>query len=299
MLSWQPRKEHFLQMSELLSIPDRWTGLFSEDSISDDISNWLGRLDLLYGVPFNYLVPDERMLPIESIRFFYLDPNWMKILCDGACSIGRITSNDMTHDAVMKDTLHPISKRKSQSVRQKLIGGVQGREDIFEIDEPVGTRTGFLLRSALVDGWPGLEVMAFENQDHTENQRPLKILRMERLSKDILICIFAGVFQKLEIQEPAESLHFGADHSRSGDYTATLRGLGIGGFDVGIPIDQANLVVVPMRDESLGVVNVKGLANMLKDGIQKKQALGEEFTSAEFAVQLIESAKICVFDSTD
>src|SRR5262245_19805440 len=53
------------------------------------LSRWLGRLRLLKGVPFNYLIPDEGMLPPESIRFFYLDMNWVDALLDGAFSIGR------------------------------------------------------------------------------------------------------------------------------------------------------------------------------------------------------------------
>ena len=52
--------------------------------------DWLTRLGLLEGVPFNYLVPDEAMLPPESLRFFYLDPNWTSALLDGAMSIGAV-----------------------------------------------------------------------------------------------------------------------------------------------------------------------------------------------------------------
>jgi hypothetical protein len=44
---------------------------------------------VLHGVPFNYLVPDEGMPSPESIRFFYLDMNWVDALLDGAFSIGR------------------------------------------------------------------------------------------------------------------------------------------------------------------------------------------------------------------
>jgi len=33
---------------------------------------------LLKGVPFNYLVPSEEMLPMEFIRFFYVDCVWME-----------------------------------------------------------------------------------------------------------------------------------------------------------------------------------------------------------------------------
>ena len=54
-----------------------------------DIAAWLGRLLTLAGVPFGYLVPDEAMLPPESIRFFRLDENWVRALLDGAFSLGR------------------------------------------------------------------------------------------------------------------------------------------------------------------------------------------------------------------
>ena len=31
-----------------------------ETKLPEDISNWIKHLGLLYGVPFNYLIPDER-----------------------------------------------------------------------------------------------------------------------------------------------------------------------------------------------------------------------------------------------
>ena len=47
---------------------------------------------LLEGIPFHYLVPHPGMLPEESIKFFYLDPNWVNALIDGAYSIGRYSA---------------------------------------------------------------------------------------------------------------------------------------------------------------------------------------------------------------
>ena len=67
----------------------------------DSLTKWLGKLALLTGVPFNYLVPDERMLPLESIRFFYLDPNWVAALSDGAFSIGRNLTADKDRKSVV------------------------------------------------------------------------------------------------------------------------------------------------------------------------------------------------------
>ena len=54
------------------------------------MESFLAHLRLLVGVPFEYLVPDARLLPDESIRFFYLDRSWTDRLVDGAISVGKI-----------------------------------------------------------------------------------------------------------------------------------------------------------------------------------------------------------------
>ncbi len=73
-------------------------------SIPRDISTWFRDLSLLKGVPFGYLVPEEKMLPIESIRFFWVDRLWVECLLDGAFSIGRVTTSDH-----QRDSQHPTS----------------------------------------------------------------------------------------------------------------------------------------------------------------------------------------------
>ena len=50
--------------------------------------DWLARLRLLERVPFAYLVPDDELLPPESIRFFYLNRNWTDAAVDGALAVG-------------------------------------------------------------------------------------------------------------------------------------------------------------------------------------------------------------------
>jgi len=48
-----------------------------EDSgLPAEVAGFLAHLRLLETVPFQYLVPDDDLLPPESIRFFYLDRNW-------------------------------------------------------------------------------------------------------------------------------------------------------------------------------------------------------------------------------
>jgi hypothetical protein len=53
------------------------------------INDWLKELIFLTPLPFNYIIPDERLLPEESIRFFTVDESWLWALIDGALSIGR------------------------------------------------------------------------------------------------------------------------------------------------------------------------------------------------------------------
>lgn len=243
MKTMQPKKEHLTKLKKMS---------VSDSPMPDDISKWLERLNLLYGVPFNYLVSDERMLPVESLRFFHIDENWMMNLLDGACSLGRNTKSDINHD-----------KTK------------------FNFAD--ASRTGFLLRSVIVEGWPGLDVKAFNDQT------PLTVLRTERLAKDVLLCIFDGNFNKLEIQEPKESLHFGADEGSDGKYTKELRGLGIG--KAGEVIDGTK-IDVPVRDNALRVVDVNKLVDNFKQNLNSKS-----FTSAEFALEMVESARMGVFES--
>ena len=52
--------------------------------VPGELRRFLGRLRLLHGVPFSYLVPDAGLLPLESIRFFHLDRAWTDALVQGA-----------------------------------------------------------------------------------------------------------------------------------------------------------------------------------------------------------------------
>jgi hypothetical protein len=94
------------------------------------IANWFQDLELLKNVPFNYLVPDTRLLPPESLRFFWVDSYWVDCLQDGAFSVGRVTKEDLRLDVQKSRSL-----RRSKTQSDKTI-------------------TGFLLHSEVVSGWP-------------------------------------------------------------------------------------------------------------------------------------------------
>ena len=170
------------------------------------LSAWLGHLGLLYGVPFNYLVPDPRMLSPESIRFFFVDPMWIESLVDGAFSVGKDSSRDDVHHEAMLPAIRSATAVSARTLRSKQHGLAVTAAAGNAGDGPM---TGLLLRSALVSGWPGLEVKAFDGE------HPLNPLRIERLSPDVLIALFDGVATRIAIAEPPETLHFGLQRQGS------------------------------------------------------------------------------------
>uniref|UniRef100_UPI001A9EC514 hypothetical protein n=1 Tax=Pseudomonas sp. 79_C TaxID=2813567 RepID=UPI001A9EC514 len=132
------RNSQFLNLQAMVAEPQ--AGLLranSSDPVPGELTQWLGSLAALKGLPFGYLVPDEAMLPAESIRFFVLDPNWSNALLEGATSIGRSCTFDVAIDAELVARLYAAVS-------------------------PATTVSGFILRSNVVSGWPGIEVRAYD-----------------------------------------------------------------------------------------------------------------------------------------
>ncbi len=267
---------------------NRLTGRKRE--IPAGIREWLGHLLLLYGVPFHYLVPEESMLPAESIRFFYLDPGWMKCLLEGACSVGRSSSVDELFDRRLRNHFLNEAGEKAAEIRA-------GRRR--PLDWPL---TGFLIRSRVVEGWQGLEVAASGVDANGNALDPLEPLRIDRLGPDILLCIFNGKATRIEMKQPPEGMHFGA--SRAGGNACrklSLRRL----FPAGKAGDQVfqkgpdgkNLPIdVPMRPGAERVIDMKALAGKMAAVLDKAGAMeGTRFTSAEFGVQMVESPGRVIF----
>ena len=281
MSEWQPRKEFFEK--------NNTTDSELDNTIPSALTNWLSKLKLLYGVPFQYLIPDEKMLPLESIRFFYIDENWINNLVDGAFSIGRVISNDIKHDNMAITNIRVKINKEIPTIRQKLLNKDLGSTALNDSDLS-GIRTGFLLRSAIVEGWPGIEVMAYSIQD---KKKPLSILRMEHLSKDVLLCIFEGEFQKLELREPAETMHFGVDLG-DGKFTKKLRGLGVNKVGLGIEIPDV-FVDVPTKNTDSRTLDVLKTIENIKSELQAHGEFGKHLSSAEFAVEMVENAQMGEF----
>jgi hypothetical protein len=171
------------------------------------IADWLAQRYALMGVPFEALVPNASLLPPESIRCFYVDVNWINFLLEGALSIGIESSRDAVYQDLMKDLIWDATLIAAGSLRAQLLDG--------ELRSPGGepeAMAGVLLRSAVVSGWPGLELRAFERigQDgNPDATTEIKLLRMERLSDGVVLSLWPQVPGVVTVDEPREGIAFG------------------------------------------------------------------------------------------
>lgn len=230
-------------------------GQINDHDIPEAVTNWFRDLSLLKGIPFNYLVPDERLLPIESIRFFRIDPRWIECMLDGAFSIGRVTDGDLK-----QDNNNPV-------------------------DSPYGNFSGFLLRSDVVSGWPGLLVDGYseviDNFDFAPSGELLSLLRMERLSANVLLCIFDGEVKTVDIHLQPETLHFGVDAPTGEplEFHKSLRDPSSGN-------EEPDPLPISWKNQNQGVINIKAFADAIRAKLGKSI-----FTSAQFALEMIEGVQ--------
>ncbi|MEM0995442.1 MAG: hypothetical protein AAGN35_00095 [Bacteroidota bacterium] len=187
--------------------------------LPEALVQWLTDLGNLHGVPFNYLVPDEGMLPPESIRFFYLDPNWIAALTDGALSIGRnLDPNPESPEMNLQKALHPTLRGQVLSnafTNRRRAFGLPHRENSGAEPGAPAVISGFVLRSSLVREYPSLGVNVYP-EGHTPNDPEpelLDILRFEQLGKssDTLVCLVSGDAYRVDLHEAPQALHYGID----------------------------------------------------------------------------------------
>lgn len=172
-------------------------------ALTEDLVEWIASLILLYPVPFHYLVPHQLLLPPESLRFFHLDDNWVNALVDGAFSIA-VRSLDDPSAASRLEVQSALSKIVYQ-YRLRLLGQQpewNPKESYMDIP-----KSGFLLRSRMVSGWPGVEVTA--KTSATQDETLPKILRFDQIAEGVLFCLARGTVDEVTFREPREGLTFG------------------------------------------------------------------------------------------
>ncbi|MEM6271710.1 MAG: hypothetical protein AAF998_19895 [Bacteroidota bacterium] len=264
----QSSKSELLEVVDYLPFKTR-----TADSVADvpsDIADWFADLATLANLPFNYLVPDEKLLPAESIRFFQLDPYWMEALFDGAFSIGRANSTDTRHETTLRSAL------TSQS----------------------SVLSGFLLRSDLVSGWPDLQIEGYDTvidtDDNTYDHLKQAPYRTVRLSDSVLLVLFEFEVKTVDIHQKPEKLHFGFDEIGEGNFRKSLKtpdGLELtDGEGDAVYFSLNDNRTNSFRNETERAVSFHLVALQIQETLHSNGVPIDSFSSAEFCIQLLEGA---------
>lgn len=201
------------------------------DAVKRRLDDWR----LLRGIPFRYLVPDTRMLPSDSIRFFHIDGGWMRALLDGCFSVGRVLDVDVTLDVEL----------------------MKSDETLFSF--PHDGAMGIILRSEAVAGWPALQIKANDAAG-----RPVRALRVERLSPSIILGLFEATIAGVVLWLAPEGLHFGFDSDAAGGFVKKPHDAK--NAAVAVPVDAGRVVDVGLLADRLSAKTAERFAaQMLLD----------------------------------
>ena len=193
----------------------------------ESLTEWLAKLFLLKGVPFQYLVPNARMLQQETIKFFQLDQNWLTAVIDGAYSIGRTSSKDDPSLSEWLETelyqyLTPAIHKAANKMRWHQLHPKKALDDNYANDALATGKdiilTGFLLRSQVLTDFSNMQVVGYDRDNvptSTTAGQALPIVRLDHLADGLLIGIFVGQLYRLDLREPSENLHYGIDNLKS------------------------------------------------------------------------------------
>lgn len=158
--------DHIVQntQSQLQAMPE---------SVKEQFVAW----SQLNDIPYSYLVPEPQLLPTESLRYFYIDINWINAFLCGAFSIGHTVPADLTFYL----------------------------NEVLLVDSTV--YQGFLLNSFAVSGWPNYDVDAY---DTDAKKLPTSALVFRKnLATDITIALYHQAFDELMFHLHHSKVHSG------------------------------------------------------------------------------------------
>ncbi|MEU6554294.1 hypothetical protein ABZ915_29075 [Streptomyces sp. NPDC046915] len=223
----------------------------------EPVRAWLDRLVVLEMIPFEHLVPDPRMLPEESIRFFHVDAGWIRALVDGALSIG---------------VGHALDQDLNELAR-----GIQ--------DAPV---CGVLVHSDLVEGWPKTVYTAFRSNT------PVEPVRVTHYGTHVQMMLYPGAIDTFTIAEPPQGLHFGFGDLGTIELRKISGpdiGQAMGEFPENPGDDRFSRF---LRRNGHDVLNITGEGDALLPALNQAHG-GVELSSAQFTLQMIKAPQLQTF----
>jgi hypothetical protein len=265
------------------------------------MESFLAHLRLLVGSPFEYLVPDPRLLPDESIRFFFLDRSWADRAVDGAVAVGKIGTREQAHHQA-----HEPAVRQQLDLTERIVRSLQTQSGSFanlkaandsdrSKNGPADVITGFLLRSAAVSGWPQMDVRAYR-VDLPEQLDPssadaqnaqLQTLRLERLSPSVLIALFQGIPKLVTLEEPHHGIQFGVEPVFGGFQIEERRADGTQILTGAAPNQVTKPVFVPVRQANARVLSIASLRRALFTAQNSDATMPKQTGGAALAVEVL------------
>ncbi|MDH6110666.1 hypothetical protein P3T36_003035 [Kitasatospora sp. MAP12-15] len=221
------------------------------------VTAWLDALRRLELLGLSQLVPDARALPDESIRFAYLDTDWVRAAVDGALSVGVGHALDADLNALATG------------------GG------------PV-PKCAVLVNSSLVPNWPNTIVTAYKGTNVVEPVRDAVF------GTQIRLLLYPEVIERFELAEPPRGLCFGIGDVGTielREITGDRIGYPKGEFPQ--PAGFARFLRPGGRD----VLNVDGTGDALVPALSSAHGLtgGQRISSAQFALQMIDAPQAQTF----
>jgi len=222
------------------------------DETKEKIETWLKQYETLQNIPFHYLVPQEALLPEESIRFFQLDTNWIACLQHGALGIG----GDLSNGAQIRPSAAP-------------------------------KYWGFYLRSRVVAEFPKLRIEGFSDKktDLEDRVNPIAPVEIRRIQENMLFVYFDTAVQTVDIFLDPSTLFFGFRETAEKALVKDLKTTE--GRESGADIA---VIAADWRDEQARILNVSTWAGRMQAQLLPSDPEFEVFTSADFALQMVEGA---------
>lgn len=165
------------------------------------ISSWISDRLNLGGIPAHYLFVDPSHLPMEALRFFHIDPNWMDCLLDGALS----TANHLEKD-------DDYTRQKIKDCYNEYL-----KTPIHDCNPQI-PNFGFVIRSAVIKAFPDLQI---EIVYKTPDKKMADICRHTNIDATTMLCLLDRKPEEIEyikLSQPPHQQRFSLGNKLTSQY---------------------------------------------------------------------------------
>lgn len=155
---------------------------------SRDAESWAwDPVALLSEIPVCYLLPvADPVLPINSVRLFYIDQKWLSAFADGMLSIGTHTELDIQLTNHIKAVVFPQKENTTAAA------------------------CGLIVRSQIIRHWPQGKFSSGE-KDLIFSADGANLVARKQIAADSALLLFDRIPKSIVLREPSHVLEFGLD----------------------------------------------------------------------------------------